>query len=162
MALGLRCSSSHRGLILLLPHSRWARLGEHRAAPLRWLGQEGQDQPSPKLTLHLAGHNYVSFRLLFPPQNYMAPPGDPSLLPPPPHADVGPRGCGSQTWTRSGVRRLARSHFWKRCVRRRARSRLQVFVFSREVQMRLSALSCWYLEVSRVMSTSRQLFASSV
>lgn len=156
LALGLRCSSSFWGLVLPHPHSRWAQTGGTHQ-----LGQKGQGQPSPKLTLHPPSHSHVSLRPYFPPpKNTCHPRGAPS--PPPPLLVWDTDGHGARTWTRSGVRRLARSHFWKRCVRRRARSRLQVLVFSREVQMRLSARSWRYLEVSRVMSTIRQLLASSV
>lgn len=81
----LWCFSSHWGLTLLLPHSRWAHLGAHRVVP-----------PPPaealsELALQLISHSLVSFRPFFPLPNHMAHPRG-SFSSPLPSAGVGGGG----------------------------------------------------------------------
>lgn len=65
------------------------------------------------------------------------------------------------TRTRSGVRRLACSHFWNLPVFRRTRSMLQVFGAAAEAQILLSEMSLCCLLISLETSTGRQVLESS-
>jgi hypothetical protein len=65
------------------------------------------------------------------------------------------------TCTRSGVRRLACSHFWNLPVFRRMRSMLQVLEADADAQILLSEISFWYLLTSLEISTGRQVLESS-
>lgn len=81
--------------------------------------------------------------------------------PPSTLASLSPALGRTLTCTRSGVRRLACSHFWNLPVLRRMRSMLQVFGAAAEAQILLSEMSLCCLLTSLETSTGRQVLESS-